>query len=229
MALSLDGGSFMSGDIYELPLFPLNVVLFPGMILPLHIFEPRYRQMTAFCLEQSHPFGVVRLQPGSQPGQEHYYTVGTTASIIAAERLRDGRYNIMTVGQARFKVLEERHELPYLVGIVMPYEDVPDPGTLAGLYRHASDLFRRYLKTLFALAGKPHLTPNIPTNPEDLSYFIAYCLDMEDDCRQKLLELTSTATRLCQEINVLRHEEQFLRHLLASQHKQHGDDHALLN
>jgi Lon protease-like protein len=222
----------MPGDTYELPLFPLNVVLFPGMILPLHIFEPRYRQMTALCLEQQRPFGIVRVRPDSPPGEERCYAVGTAATIIDAERLQDGRYNIMTVGQCRFKVLEERHESPYLVGIVAPYEDIPDPpGMVSGLYREASDLFRRYLKAIFMLAGKPDLTANVPTNPENLSNFIAYCLDMEDDRRQELLELTSTATRLRQEIEVLRHEERFLRQLLASQRQRdaRGDDRALLN
>lgn len=222
----------MSGDTYELPLFPLNVVLFPGMILPLCIFEPRYRLMIATCLEEKRSFGVVRLRLDSPVGQEVSYGVGTVAQMLEAERLPDGRYTILTVGQTRFKVLQERRELPYLVGLVEPYEDVPEAlDALASLLRIASDLFRRYLKTLFALAGKPELTPSVPVSPEDLSYFIAYCLDMEDDCRQELLELTSTATRLRREIGVLRHQEQFLRQLLASQHQQgrHSDDRALLN
>jgi len=222
----------MPGNAYELPLFPLDVVLFPGMILPLHIFEPRYREMTALCLESKQPFGVVRTRRDSAPGRERFYQVGTTACIIGAERLGDGRYNIMTVGQARFKVLEERHIHAYTTGLVVPYEDVPDQsGELAALYRVASDLFRRYLKTMFALAGKPDLTPNIPMNPEELSYFIAYCVDLEDDRRQELLELTSTVTRLRQEIEELHHEEPFLRQILASQ-RQHGgrnNGHARLN
>ena len=76
----------MGGLSFELPLFPLNVVLFPGMVLPLHIFEPRYRLMIRRCIEQGSPFGVVLVQPDSVQGEEHPYQIGTLAHIMTADR-----------------------------------------------------------------------------------------------------------------------------------------------
>src|SRR5947208_6359479 len=82
----------MSASAIELPLFPLNVVLFPGMVLPLHIFEPRYRQMIAECVQQKTPFGVVLARPESVPLLEEPYAVGTMADIRDLSQLEDGRY-----------------------------------------------------------------------------------------------------------------------------------------
>src|SRR2546422_11327364 len=88
----------MSAGAIELPLFPLNVVLFPGVVLPLHIFEPRYRQMIADCQEQITPFGIVLARPESQPLLEEPYPVGTMAEIRELDRLEDGRYVLMADG-----------------------------------------------------------------------------------------------------------------------------------
>ncbi len=86
----------MGGSAFALPLFPLNIVLFPGMVLPLHIFEPRYRLMVKRCLEQAAVFGVVLVRPGCSQGRERPHQVGTIARIMTAERLSDGRFNLLT-------------------------------------------------------------------------------------------------------------------------------------
>src|SRR5437588_780370 len=78
-----------------LPLFPLNAVLFPHMPLPLHVFEPRYRQMIADCLEEGHSFGVVAIREGSETGPTTPYDVGTLAKIVHIDRLEDGRMNLL--------------------------------------------------------------------------------------------------------------------------------------
>src|SRR5437762_12481230 len=131
----------MSAKAIELPLFPLNVVLFPGMVLPLHIFEPRYRQMIVDCQEQERPFGIVLVQPDSVPLQEEPYPVGTMAEIRDLNRLEDGRYVLMAMGMQRFRILSQHREKPYLSAIVELYNDISEPVEDLNLYvRQAHDL-----------------------------------------------------------------------------------------
>src|SRR3954453_11337770 len=88
----------------EIPLFPLNTVLFPGMPLPLHIFEPRYREMIGACVRDERPFGVVLIKEGREVGEAAMpFEVGTLAKIVGVERLDDGRMNVVTVGTDRFR------------------------------------------------------------------------------------------------------------------------------
>jgi uncharacterized protein len=96
-----------------LPLFSLNVVLFPHMPLPLHIFEPRYRQMLADCLEEGHSFGVVAIREGSETGASTPYDVGTLAKIVRIDRLDDGRMNLLVMGASRFEIMRTSEDRPY--------------------------------------------------------------------------------------------------------------------
>src|SRR5437660_675003 len=112
----------MAARASELPLFPLNVVLFPGVVLPLHIFEPRYRQMIVDCQAQERPFGIVLARPESTPMQEEPYSIGTTVEIRDINRLEDGRYVLMAMGVQRFRILSQHRLKPYLSGIVEVYE-----------------------------------------------------------------------------------------------------------
>ena len=220
------------GSSIELPLFPLNVVLFPGMVLPLHIFEQRYRLMIKECIEEEKPFGVVLVQPECVLGEERPHQVGTTARIMAAERLDDGRFNLLTEGGKRFRILEEHREQPYLSALVEEFCDAPtEPEAAEALYRKASDLFRRYIRVMLAVAGKEQLRLELPDEAEGLSYLIGYCLDLSDVEKQHLLELTSTPERLRLEIEILKREEQILRRMLSSnQIRPASDDpHASLN
>ncbi len=222
----------MGESAFELPLFPLNVVLFPGMVLPLHIFEPRYRLMIGRCLEQKSPFGVVLVRPGSTQGAERPYQIGTLARIMTAERLSDGRFNLLTEGERRFRILEERRDQPFLVGLVEEFEDKSDePEALGTSQRKAADLFRRYIRVMLAVAGREQLRLELPDDAEGLSYLIGYCLDLSDAEKQQLLELTSTTGRLELEIAILKREEQILRRILSSnQARPPADDpHASLN
>jgi Lon protease-like protein len=220
----------MGGSSFELPLFPLNVVLFPGMVLPLHIFEPRYRLMVHRCLEQGSSFGVVLVQPGGPEGDPH--RVGTLARIMTAERLDDGRFNLLTEGKKRFRILEERRDQPFLTALVEEFEDAHnEPEALEALQRKASDLFRRYIRVMLAVAGREQLRLELPSDAEGLSYLMGYCLDLSDAEKQQLLELTSTTGRLELEIAILKREEQILRRMLSSnQVRPPADDpHASLN
>src|SRR5690242_121607 len=106
-------------NVMKLPLFPLHTVLFPGMSLPLHIFEPRYRTMINECLSSGAPFGIVLISSGREVGEPAVpHTVGTTAHISGAERLPDGRLNIEVVGQQRFQIIELHQDQSYLTGTI---------------------------------------------------------------------------------------------------------------
>jgi Lon protease-like protein len=196
-----------TGMPIELPLFPLDVVLFPGEELPLHIFEPRYRLMMNECYEQKRPFGVVLVRPDRKHLQEKPYTVGTMAEIEVLDRLEDGRMNLIARGLQRFRILDQHRQKPYLSGLVEVYEDrvVPDQ-SLTTCANQARELFNAYLQNLLEVVGKEDIKFNLPTAPEELSHFIAYFLDVQNERKQQLLELTSTAQRLEEEIDILRHE-----------------------
>ena len=103
-----------------LALFPLEVVLFPGAPLPLHIFEPRYKEMISECLEQKRPFGMVRAQKDSLA------EVGCTAVILNVfKKYEDGRLDIATQGKQRFEIVQLNQERAFLQGEVILFEDDP--------------------------------------------------------------------------------------------------------
>ncbi len=208
----------MSIKAIEIPLFPLNVVLFPGMVLPLHIFEPRYRQMIADCQRQELEFGVVLAQPESIFLREEPYAVGTMAEIRDLDRLEDGRLNIIAMGTRRFRILSQHRKKPYLTGLVELYEDVSEPlEDLLFSDKQARSLFADYIELLLKAANEKDVKTDLPADPEDLSYFIAYFLDLEMEQQQRFLELNSTMQRLKEEIAILRREVPFMRQILSKQ------------
>ena len=106
--------------MFELPLFPLNTVLFPGMPINLHIFEPRYKLMIEQCIQNDEPFGVVLIHKGTEASGPlaEPHPIGCTAQITQVERLDDGRMNILAVGGERFQIRSLNLFEPYLVGTV---------------------------------------------------------------------------------------------------------------
>lgn len=205
----------MADSTFEIPLFPLDLVFFPGTVLPLHIFEPRYRQMIEECQQEEKPFGMVLARPDSKPLLEEPYPVGTLAEIRDLHRLEDGRYVLMAVGLQRFHIVSQHREKPYLCGVVESYEDIPEPAQdLAASAKQASDLFNNYLEMLLAATDEKDIPADLPENPETLSHFIAYFLDIQDEQKQQFLELTSTRQRLQEEIGILRYEVPFMRQIL---------------
>ena len=200
----------------ELPLFPLNVVLFPGAELPLHIFEPRYRQMINECYAQNLPFGVVLARPESEPLHEEPYPVGTMAEIEALDRMDDGRMNLIARGGQRFRILSQHRQKPYLSGIVEVYSDIAEARqALSSVMHQASALFHSYLETLLAVIGRGELEFTLPDDAEEFSHFIAHLIDVHDEQKQHMLELTSTRERLEEEVLILRREVPFMREVLA--------------
>lgn len=200
----------------ELPLFPLNVVLFPGENLPLHIFEPRYRLMINECYQEEKPFGIVLMRPESEHLQEEPYPIGTMAEIVALDRMEDGRMNLIARGLQRFRILSQHREKPYLSGWVEVFKDIAGrEKTLRTFANQARELFDSYLQVLLEVVGKQDIDFNLPTEPEELSHFIAYFLDVQNERKQQFLELTSTKQRLMEEIDILRHELPLMRQMLS--------------
>ena len=112
---------------HELPMFPLGTVLFPHGLLPLHVFEPRYRSMMEYCLAGDSSFGVVLIERGSEVGGDDLrFDVGTVARILQAARLDDGRYVLVTVGEQRIQVDRWLPDAPYPRAKVEPLEDRAD-------------------------------------------------------------------------------------------------------
>jgi Lon protease-like protein len=188
----------VTDELFEVPLFPLNVVLFPGMALPLHVFEPRYRQMVESCLDDQAPFGVVLSLPDSAIEHEVPARVGTLARIVDCAKLPDGRYNLLAMGTRRFEIVEQRHQKAYLTGLVRPFLDRADAaeGGSRVLVGDAQTALAEYLGVVLSLVGSEQRHIEIPSDAEDLSFLIGMCLACEDHDKQDLLEMTSVAKRL---------------------------------
>lgn len=222
----------MSATQLELPLFPLNVVLFPGMVLPLHIFEPRYQQMIQECQNEKKPFGVVLAHPDSTHLDEKPYPIGTLAEIYELDQLEDGRYNLIAIGGKRFRILNQNNDKPYLSGTVETFEDEPESNSaVLPFAQEAHNLFSTYLEMLLEVSHKQDIKANVPTGPEEISHFIAYLLDTNDEQKQHFLELRSTRQRLQEELVILRKEVPFLRQMLSHSQEIETDkpDRSLLN
>jgi ATP-dependent Lon protease len=183
----------------EIPLFPLpNLVLFPQVAVPLHIFEERYKLMINRCIDQSDVFGLVLLQEGANhEGEETIVRVGVTARVIQTDRLDDGRLNILCAGEDRFRVLEFTGSAPYWTADVEFFEDVSETeGGLEEAYRRVSKLYRKATELTSQLKEMEIPKLDLPDSPVGLSYMVSYVLDIPASRKQELLETTSTVFRL---------------------------------
>ncbi|MBI3241076.1 MAG: LON peptidase substrate-binding domain-containing protein [Chloroflexi bacterium] len=201
---------------YELPLFPLRTVLFPGMPLPLHIFEERYKALVGECLRNHTPFGVVLIKAGAEvdaPAKPHL--VGTSTRITNVERLSEGRLNIETVGQDRFRILELREHRPYLSALVENYPMSDSDSSLAlKAARHLRPWVSRYMTLLAKAAETPFDPDRLPADPLALAYLAAIVLQSPVNTKQALLTLPSTVDLLDHERNLYRSEIVLLNALL---------------
>jgi uncharacterized protein len=203
-----------------LPLFPLGSVLFPGALMPLHIFEPRYRLLIRRCIERQRPFGIVLIRHGSEidPRAEPY-AVGTEAKIVAESALPDGRSYIVTRGERRFAVEDVIADAePYLVGRVRYLDETEGDGAPSRA-RVALDALGAYLLAVVAVTedtrGERALADELRgANPKDLAYRIAGSLAVDAPQQQALLELETTSARLAEETRILNRETELLRDLL---------------
>ena len=182
-------------------MFPLNnVVLFPGMPLPLHIFEERYKAMIGACVDRDEPFGVLLIKEGNEVGDPaEPHSVGTTARISQVQRIQEGRLNILTRGERRFELLETVQTVPHLVGLVRFMEDTEgevSSTTVAGVREQYIQLQRQ----LTAIAGGWDREVSVPDEPVALARSaaatLAVSLPLPPDVRQSLLETPTAGGQL---------------------------------
>jgi Lon protease-like protein len=186
--------------VRELPLFPLPVVLFPGVPLPLHVFEERYRRLLADVRVTNNLFGLSFFDTaeggGVRPAEGH---VGCAAEIIEVQPLDDGRSNILTVGLVRYRVASYAEtDEPYLVARVEFFEDEEEDAELLASRAHAvTELFERIGRAVRTLNDDRASLPDLPeAEPERLSFLVASAMEMDNEIKQELLELRSGAERL---------------------------------
>jgi Lon protease-like protein len=200
----------------------LNTVLFPNQVLPLHVFEERYKLMINACLAQEKPFGVVLIYSGQEVGGPAIpHPVGTLVRIVNWEALSDGRINLLSLGERRFRISEYvKSDLPYLVGSVEYWDDEHVETTdLAGLMDRVSGSFIDYLTLIMSLADQalPVSQLRLPTDPSMLSFHVASNLQIDVEEKQELLEEPSAVDRLRRELALLRREGGFLQRLVSLQ------------
>jgi ATP-dependent Lon protease len=174
-------------------------------VLPLHIFEPRYRMMLRTALAEDKRFGVIRWDPDSQT----MASVGCCAEIIQCRTQDNDRSNVVTLGQQRFRVLEILREAPYRLALVSWIEDdrVDSPDELVSLAADVRQALRDVVELTGKLLGKPATLPSdLPDLPRELSFWIgAHLAGPVADQQQALLEITDTSERLREEYKLLDH------------------------
>ncbi|MBI3590022.1 MAG: LON peptidase substrate-binding domain-containing protein [Candidatus Melainabacteria bacterium] len=193
-------------------LFPLpEIVLFPGMNLPIHIFEERYKKMISGCLETTKVFGVV-LAKGSMCAE-----IGTTAEIIDVEKLEDGKMNIFTEGKSRFKIVDFISEEPYYIANVQIYEDTESEidTNLKKTFKEIRKLSSEALN-IFDLVSEQELSKKLklPKEPNELLFSIAANLTCSHESKQAILEDRSIKQRATKVLSLLKEEIQRLEVLL---------------
>ena len=199
----------------RLPLFPLNVVLFPGGYLPLHIFEERYRLMMRHCLDGDRRFGVVLISSGSEVGVPAVpETVGTIAKIDEVRTLDDGRMLIGVKGEQRFRIVEVLEQAPYITAEVMPLKGddplVVDENLIAEVRQAAKE----HKQMLMALQGEWGQPPGLPTDPAQLRYSVGSQLQGEVIGKQGILEAGDSPSALRLALRLLNEESAALKERL---------------
>lgn len=202
---------------FELPLFPLNTVLFPGMPLTLHIFEDRYKLMIHECIETGEQFGVVLIKEGVEslgPLAEPHH-VGCTAELAQVQTMDDGGLNILAMGRERFEIVSLHYDQPYLRGTVdqYPLHVVLDRDT-ATVSARLRPWVEEYL-TLLSVAGDVDFdTSALPRDPETLAYLAATVLQIPNSQKQDLLSTAGARSMLADMHDIYRRELPVLRILL---------------
>ncbi len=207
----------------RIPLFPLNVVLFPGMMLPLHIFEERYKAMIRECLATDRFFGVIlaKSKRAQAPNvadlvRDDIYNIGTTAHIQAIENLNDGRMNLITIGQDRFVVKNIQASADdFLIGQVEPLVMQEDnPEIVENMTQKLRPLLKQYIEHLGDASGEDLSETVLPTDPTDLAFLAGAAMQGPLPDKQKLLSSDSLVQLIATTTNVLDREGQILAYML---------------
>ena len=201
-----------------MPLFPLGTVLYPGLVLPLHIFEDRYLQLVRALMVGPEPrrFGVIAIRKGRETGVDGIsalYEIGCTATLRQVMQRDDGRFDLVTVGDQRFRLLGLDHSQPYLRGeIDLLAEEAGDDEAAATLtVRAVQHAFRDYLDALATQGAARIDVPDLPDEPVLLSYLVAASMIVDLSDRQVLLAEPDAGRRLVAERALLARETNMLR------------------
>jgi hypothetical protein len=204
-----------------LPMFPLTTVLFPGMRLPLHIFEQRYRQLVRDLLDQAEPrrFGVIAIRKGRETGADGVtalHEVGCVATVRQVKPLDDGQYDLVVVGTERFRLLALDRSLPYFQGeiesLTEEVSQAQDGARIAALAAQRVQVaFRAYLNALADRGGGVITVADLPDEPLLLSYIVGAAMIIDLPERQALLAAPDALTRLRAERSLLAREIGMLR------------------
>jgi uncharacterized protein len=203
----------------EMPLFPLGVVLFPGMMLPLHIFEPRYREMINRCVDEELPFGVVLIKEGREIGDTATpHEVGTAARITQVERRPDGTMDIIAVGTRRFRINRLSQDRPYLTGNVSHYPMINGDTRLATEQaQKIRPKIVRYVELLTQATGVQLQLDHLPDDPTSLAILTAIALQIRQEDKQRILAQAGVPQMLDMANYLLANELQLLRHMIDTQ------------
>ncbi len=198
-----------------LPLFPLSTVLVPGAPLPLHVFEPRYRELVDDLLAlpaEDRRFGVIAIRRGRETGVdavESLHPIGCVTLVTEVEALPDGRFDLATVGIARFRLETLEPGSSYLrARVEMLPEVAGEPGPLIA---EVNGLYLDYLASLAASGREVPIAPDLPQDPLLLSYLVAATVVLDNGDRQRLLAAPDAASRLEAERSLLRRENALLQ------------------
>lgn len=185
-----------NNETREIPLFPLNLVLFPRMPLPLHIFEERYKAMIGECMRNNTPFGVSLIRAGVEVGAPaDPHTIGTTSRVLRSQLLEEGRLNIVTKGESRYEIVNITQKEPHVAAEVRLLDEPVGDG-FTGISPGLIEEFTRLMRGLISLGGGYSAQVDIPDDPVEMSYIIAANLDAPIQVRQELLEAPTAADRL---------------------------------
>lgn len=201
----------------RLPLFPLSLVLFPGLLLPLHVFEDRYKIMVRELMElpeDERVFGVITIRQGREVGTDGVaalYDTGCTALLRRSEDDGGKGFDIITSGARRFVLHEVERDRPYLVGVVELLEDPPPDRHTARWDEAVRMAYLDYLSALRGAGAQVDDSPDLPDDPLALSYLVAASVQIDLPERQALLVAPTAVTRLQDELALLRRESQLLR------------------
>ena len=209
----------------NISLFPLNVVLFPGMMLPLHIFEKRYQIMIKECINSDDQiFGVIlaKTKQAQASGvaklyMDDLYDIGTSARITAAEHLSDGRMNLITVGHERFVIKAIRaSENDFLIGQVDPFlmEGRDDNEKIDHMTQKLRPLVKEYIEQLGAASGEDLSNTVLPTDPQALAYLAGAAVQGPLQEKQHLLSAESLSSLITRTVNIIGKENQILGYMI---------------
>jgi len=197
----------------DLPLFPLNTVLFPGMQLKLHIFEDRYKIMMNECIDEGKPFGIVLIKNGQEASAPlaEPHEIGCIAQITQVQRLQFDRMNIVATGQQRFRIVHIKKHEPFLLADVEEFSPKDDNLELIKYYsQQLQPLITQYIKILSQVSDMQFNPMNIPHDASSLAHVASVLLQSDDNIKQDLLSTDALSVLLRKLLDIYRLETMLL-------------------